>query len=220
MAETETRIRCQPCGDGKGFVVAKVQVFLNGGRKRSIGILASFGFGCLVLTCLLFPKIMFAAQPESVLETDFPPAQSSPANEVSSEQETLPDAIEQQPTVASPAQADTPAIVEKPEAKDHWQVVRMRVTAYCPCSQCCGAFSDGITANNHRIQPGDTFVAADKSYRFGTEMVIPGYNAGQPVKVMDRGGAIKGNHLDLFFHTHQEALEWGIKHLDVLVKIE
>lgn len=93
----------------------------------------------------------------------------------------------------------------------------MRVTAYCPCPICCGEYSDGITACGHKIQPGDTFVAADGRYSFGTEMLIPGYNNSQPVKVLDRGGAIKGNKLDVFFATHQEALEWGVKHLDVKV---
>jgi 3D (Asp-Asp-Asp) domain-containing protein len=49
-------------------------------------------------------------------------------------------------------------------------------------------------------------------------MVIEGYNNGKPVKVLDRGGAIKGNKLDAFFHTHQEALEWGVRYLDVKVR--
>jgi 3D (Asp-Asp-Asp) domain-containing protein len=94
----------------------------------------------------------------------------------------------------------------------------MKVTGYCPCSKCCGQYSDGITANGHKIQPGDTFVAADKRYSFGTEMVIEGYNDGKPVKVLDRGGAIKGNKLDAFFHTHQQALEWGVRYIDVKVR--
>lgn len=94
----------------------------------------------------------------------------------------------------------------------------MKVTGYCACSRCCGHFADGITACNHRIQKGDAFVAADKSYNFGTQMIIPGYYADRPVRVMDRGGAIQGNHLDLFFHTHQEALEWGVQYLDVQIK--
>jgi 3D (Asp-Asp-Asp) domain-containing protein len=104
------------------------------------------------------------------------------------------------------------------EPSDEWRIVRMRVTGYCPCSKCCGEFADGITANGHKIRPGDTFVAADKRYSFGTEMVIEGYNNGQAVKVLDRGGAIKGNKLDAFFHTHQEALEWGVRHIDVKVR--
>ena len=104
------------------------------------------------------------------------------------------------------------------EPADKWRTVRMKVTGYCPCSKCCGKHADGITANGHIIQPGDTFVAADKRYSFGTEMVIEGYNNGQPVKVLDRGGAIKGNKLDAFFHTHQEALEWGVRYIDVKVR--
>lgn len=98
-----------------------------------------------------------------------------------------------------------------------WQTVPMRVTAYCPCSECCSQYADGITASGHKIQPGDTFVAADKRYSFGTEMIVPGYNDSQPVKVLDRGGAIKGNRLDVFFHSHIEALEWGVKFLDVQI---
>jgi 3D (Asp-Asp-Asp) domain-containing protein len=106
----------------------------------------------------------------------------------------------------------------KSEPTEKWRMVRMKVTGYCPCSKCCGEYSDGITANGHKIQPGDTFVAADKRYSFGTEMVIEGYNNGKPVKVLDRGGAIKGNKLDAFFHTHQEALEWGVRYIDVKVR--
>lgn len=104
-----------------------------------------------------------------------------------------------------------------PEQTGEWRTVRMRVTAYCPCQKCCGKYSDGITACGHKIRPGDAFVAADKQYSFGTEMLIPGYKNGQPVKVLDRGGAIRGDRLDVFFHSHEEALKWGVKHLDVKV---
>ncbi len=112
------------------------------------------------------------------------------------------------------------AQVQDPNAPSgEWRTVRMRVTGYCPCSKCCGDSADGITANGHRIQPGDTFVAADRRYSFGTEMIIPGYSNSQVVKVLDRGGAIRGDKLDAFFHTHQAALEWGVKYLDVQVRV-
>ncbi|MBE3101906.1 MAG: 3D domain-containing protein [Firmicutes bacterium] len=116
---------------------------------------------------------------------------------------------------ASTVRAEEPKAEEPNEPTAKKEVVKMLVTAYCPCVKCCGTGSPGITANGHKIQPGDTFVAADKRYAFGTEMVIPGYNKGQPVKVLDRGGAIKGNHIDTFFPTHQEALNWGVQNLDV-----
>jgi 3D (Asp-Asp-Asp) domain-containing protein len=104
------------------------------------------------------------------------------------------------------------------ELSNEWRKVRMRVTGYCPCAKCCGKYADGITASGHKIQPGDTFIAADKRYAFGTEMIIEGYNDGKPVKVLDRGGAIQGNKLDAFFHTHQEALEWGVRYVDVKIR--
>lgn len=115
---------------------------------------------------------------------------------------------------------DFEAAYDRLEDKEHWQTVRMRVTGYCSCPKCCGKFSDGKTASNHHIHKGDVFVAADKFYSFGTEMVIPGYNYNNPVTVQDRGRVIKGNRLDLYFDTHRQAQKWGVKYLDVLVKVE
>ncbi len=104
------------------------------------------------------------------------------------------------------------------ELPGEWEMIEMRVTAYCPCPSCCGEYSDGITACGYVIQPGDTFVAADGRYSFDTEMLIPGYSNSKPVKVLDRGGAIKGNRLDVFFATHDEALQWGVQYLEVNVR--
>lgn len=91
------------------------------------------------------------------------------------------------------------------------------VTAYCPCERCCGAYADGITASGHVIQAGDKFVAADRKYPFGTLLIVPGYNNSKPVPVLDRGGAIIGNHIDVFFQSHQEALKWGRKKLTIQI---
>lgn len=105
-----------------------------------------------------------------------------------------------------------------PPAQETWQVVRMKVTAYCRCPKCCGQFSDGKTACLHRIRKGDVFVAADKKWPFGTQMIIPGYNQNQPVEVKDRGRLIKGNRLDVYFDNHSQAKKWGSRTIDVLVK--
>ena len=90
----------------------------------------------------------------------------------------------------------------------------MRVTAYCAGKCCCGKFSDGITASGHVIRPGDKFCAAPKSIPFGTMIDIPGYGT---VPVLDRGGAIKEGRLDVFFASHQAALNWGVKNLQVKI---
>jgi 3D (Asp-Asp-Asp) domain-containing protein len=84
-------------------------------------------------------------------------------------------------------------------------------------TKCCGNSADGITANGYKIRCGDRFVAAPKEYSFGTKMQIPGYNGGKLVSVEDRGGAIKGNKLDVYFDTHSDALEWGDKTIEVKV---
>jgi len=113
-----------------------------------------------------------------------------------------------------------PAITNPPQmepATSPWQTIRMRVTAYCPCEKCCGRYADGITASGHKIQPGETFAAADKRYPFGTEMIIPGYNNDQPVKILDRGSAIQNDRIDIFFPSHEQALKWGVKYLDVKI---
>ena len=88
----------------------------------------------------------------------------------------------------------------------------MKVTAYCSCSKCCGKYANGITAVGTRAKAGRT-VAAPKGYSFGTKLLING----KTYIVEDRGGAIKGNRLDMYVNSHSEALRWGVKYLPVKV---
>ena len=64
--------------------------------------------------------------------------------------------------------------------------------------------------------PRDGTIAADTSYySFGTRMFIPGYGWGV---VVDRGGAIKGpTRIDLYFESHQQALNWGRRNVEVKI---
>lgn len=84
------------------------------------------------------------------------------------------------------------------------------VTAYCPCIECCGTYADGITASGHVLSRYDKVIAAPVGIKFGTKFYIPKYGVGT---VHDRGGAIKGNRLDIFFNTHERALQWGRQEL-------
>ena len=47
----------------------------------------------------------------------------------------------------------------------------------------------------------------------GTKLNINGH----VYTVEDRGGAIKGNKIDIFVNTHAEALQWGVRYLPVSV---
>jgi 3D (Asp-Asp-Asp) domain-containing protein len=100
------------------------------------------------------------------------------------------------------------------------RVVTMEVTAYCPCKKCCGPKARGVTASGKRVDHNaGLFVAADKDlFDFHTQLQIPGYAGGQTVPVLDRGGAIKGNRLDVFFPTHEQALRWGRRMIPVTVR--
>ena len=94
--------------------------------------------------------------------------------------------------------------------RDEW--IKFTATGYCSCSSCCG-ISTGITASGAKAQANHT-VAMPKAYPFGTKIEIK--NLGEFV-VEDRGGAINGNKLDIYFNTHQEALNWGRR--TVFVKV-
>lgn len=86
-----------------------------------------------------------------------------------------------------------------------------KLTFYCPCSKCCGS-SDGITASGTKATAGRT-IAAPSNFKFGTKVEING----NTYVVEDRGGAIKGNRIDIFCNSHQEALNLGVQYAEVFV---
>jgi 3D (Asp-Asp-Asp) domain-containing protein len=95
----------------------------------------------------------------------------------------------------------------------------MTVTGYSPDERSCGDSADGITSSLHSVWTnGMKLVAADTSVLpLGSMVSLEGYDDGQVVPVLDRGGAIKGYRLDLLFPTHEQAREWGVKKMKVTV---
>lgn len=90
--------------------------------------------------------------------------------------------------------------------KDNSGYIKFTATAYCGCAKCCGK-STGKTAYGTTATAGRT-VAMSSSYSFGTKIEIQGMGT---YIVEDRGGAIKGNRIDIFFSNHQKALDFGRK---------
>lgn len=70
----------------------------------------------------------------------------------------------------------------------------------------------GITAYQTVAGPGT--IAAPPNIERGTQMYVPGYGLGT---VHDRGSAIQGDHIDLWFASEREALNWGNPILNVHV---
>jgi 3D (Asp-Asp-Asp) domain-containing protein len=92
------------------------------------------------------------------------------------------------------------------------------LTAYCACPICCGAWSniENPTTASGAIASANHTIAVDTSViAFGTEVLING----QVYVAEDRGSAINGNHIDIFFATHQEATNFGKQTASVYVKI-
>ena len=97
---------------------------------------------------------------------------------------------------------------------------KLNTSAYCSCEICCGK-TDGKTASGKMATAWHT-VAAGKDYPIGTIIYIPALvdkpNGGWFV-VEDRGGAISNEKLDVFFNTHEEAIQFGRKSLEAYIYI-
>lgn len=96
----------------------------------------------------------------------------------------------------------------------------VKMTAYCICEKCCGKSPDhpayGITASGRKARP-DVSVAVDPSIiPLGSDVLID-YGDGklQYYVADDKGGAIKGNRIDVCKESHQAALEFGVKYATV-----
>ena len=93
------------------------------------------------------------------------------------------------------------------------------ITAYCPCSICCGEYSNPSnpkTASGVIATANHTIAADTNVLPFGTEVIIDG----QFYVVEDVGGGVKGYHIDMFFDSHLEALKFGRQTKEVYIQEE
>lgn len=109
--------------------------------------------------------------------------------------------------------------VEKVVLSHRKILTKMKVTAYCVCSVCCGKwakYAKTSIGDDAKIYDG---VAADpKLLPYRTKLEIPGIGIRE---VDDTGGAMRQSarkgitHIDVRMPTHQQALEWGVRWLEV-----
>lgn len=177
-------------------------------RSRMIGNSSTFPlvrWALVVAVGLCSVALLGATQARTAVVAKSPQAAILPAQSNSNE------LLHDDPIAASTAAASV--------APTNQKVVWMEVTAYCGCPKCCGPHARGLTASGRSVAyNGGQFVAADtRLFKFGTQFQIPGYAGGQPVEVIDRGSAIKGYHIDVFFRDHDQAKAWGRKWIPVTV---
>ena len=118
-------------------------------------------------------------------------------------------------------------------AAEDWVPVEAIVTAYCPCSYCCGHRSVGLTADGTDVRDEPYGVAVDpKQIPYGTSIFIPageGYlDKSRPDDRVfvadDTGGIIRRRtrstgviHIDLRFQRHINAQKFGVKTMTIWI---
>ena len=73
--------------------------------------------------------------------------------------------------------------------------------------------SYGVTASGVVVEAGRTIAVDSSVIPLGSEIVIDGHT----YVAEDTGSAIKGNRIDIYFDTHQEALNFGVQYADIYI---
>lgn len=107
-------------------------------------------------------------------------------------------------TSKTSTKTSTPASSSKSESASVVRTIQGQATAYT--RNCAGC--TGITASGKPVKKG--MIAADPSIPFGTKVrvTIEGYGS-QIYTVEDRGGAIKGNIIDVFMDSEADMHRFG-----------
>lgn len=128
---------------------------------------------------------------------------------------TEPPIVEDISNVEESAIVENPPIVEEVTVEPEPTLETFEVTAYTlhpsETGKAPGHPAYGITASGKRVEVGD--VACPPYMEFGTRVHIP--EMGQTFVCTDRGGAIKGNRLDIYMDSRGQAFEFGRQWLDV-----
>lgn len=88
------------------------------------------------------------------------------------------------------------------------------ISHYCDCERCT-LDGDGITATGTQATEGRTIAVDPEVIPYGTMVVIDGHT----YIAEDCGGAIKGNRIDIFMDSHEEALQAGVRTVEVFEEV-
>lgn len=122
---------------------------------------------------------------------------------------------------------ETPQDAAERPAEDYSSLDRLELigtftaTAYCPCVKCCGIWSEDHPSRGEDYvqktrtgtipEEGRTIAADWDVLPEGSEVILDGHT----YIVEDRGGAVKGNSIDIFFESHEAAVEFGVQEVEL-----
>lgn len=143
-------------------------------------------------------RLVFAVLAALILSA--PP--TAPAEERTAAQAT------EEPAAYDPAW-DIPA--SEPAACDDVFLGEYTLTAYCPCTRCCGK-DDGITATGTLAAEGRTIAVDPHVIPYGSRVLLIFPDGTQREYIAeDCGGGVTGNHIDVFFSNHETARVFGVQ---------
>jgi 3D (Asp-Asp-Asp) domain-containing protein len=91
----------------------------------------------------------------------------------------------------------------------------LNASAYTAAADECGK-SNGITASGVKVMENRT-LACPPQFPFGTKIQIDGMGT---FVCEDRGGAIKGNHVDIYMETKAQAFAFGRRNLEAEIVLD
>jgi 3D (Asp-Asp-Asp) domain-containing protein/LysM repeat protein len=124
---------------------------------------------------------------------------------------------QQQPAAPQPAaqapKETAPAVKAASTSNTGSREITVKATAYtASCAGCSGITKTGI---NIKANPNARVIAVDPSViPLGSKVYVEGFGE---ATAADTGGAIKGNRIDVFIPSEQDAINFGVKQLKVTI---
>lgn len=87
-----------------------------------------------------------------------------------------------------------------------------QATAYCGCRKCNGKWTGYPTASGTDYVAGRTIAVDPNVIPLGSKVTVEGMGT---FTAEDTGSAIKGNIIDIYFDSHNEALKFGRKNIKI-----
>lgn len=98
-------------------------------------------------------------------------------------------------------------------ATEEWiDMGQHKVTFYCNCSRCCGAWAGGKTASGTYPERYRTAAVNPKEIGLGESIYIDGFG----MRVAEDTGVPVGT-IDIFIPDHQLCLKYGVKYRNVWI---
>lgn len=126
---------------------------------------------------------------------------------------------------SSPVRVEVPEPITETAAPELIELGEFKTTAYCTCVKCCGIWSaehpSRVGTDYVQRTKSGTIPTADRTVSvdpdvipLGTVLIIDGHE----YIAEDTGSAVKGNIIDIYFDSHELAVEYGVQMKTIYIK--